>query len=240
MANTALLNNVEHKHLRVDTRRRTGLGDDVMFALTFPAEFRNVQAHYPIVFRKTAEGGFQPIALFGFKDGQNLFLDETRWDAAYLPLSIERQPFLIGVDGDEMMVHVDLDNPRVGTDVGESVFLESVFLEHGGTSEFLEHKNSVLLALFQGLQSTPAFVAALLEHDLLESFTLDIELDDGTRSRLAGFYAINEENLAGLDAATVGRLHQDGYLQPIYMAIASVSNFRALIDRVNRIDAAAR
>ena len=85
-----------------------------------------------------------------------------------------------------------------------------MFLEHGGTSEFLEHKNSVLLALFQGLQSTPAFVAALLEHDLLESFTLDIELDDGTRSRLAGFYAINEENLAGLDAATVGRLHQAG------------------------------
>jgi hypothetical protein len=235
MANTALLNNIEHKHLYVDTRRMAGLGDDVMFALTFPAEFRNVQAHYPIVFRKTAEGGFQPIALFGFKDGQNLFLDETRWDAAYLPLSIERQPFLIGVDGDEMMVHVDLDSPRVGTDIGESVFLE-----HGGTSEFLEHKNSVLLALFQGLQSTPAFVAALLEHNLLESFTLDIELDDGTHSRLAGFYAINEETVAGLDAATLGRLHQDGYLQPIYMAIASVSNFRALIDRVNQLDAAAR
>jgi SapC len=235
MANTALLNNVEHKHLRVDTRRRTGLGDDVMFALTFPAEFRNVQAHYPIVFRKTAEGGFQPVALFGFKDGQNLFLDETRWDAAYLPLSIERQPFLIGVDGDEMMVHVDLDSPRVGTEFGETVFLE-----HGGTSEFLERKNSVLLALFQGLQSTPAFVTALLEHHLLESFTLDIELDDGTHSRLAGLYAINEENLAGLDAATIGRLHLAGYLQPIYMAIASVSNFRALIDRVNQIDAAAR
>jgi SapC len=233
MAKTALLNNVEHKHLRVDTRRRAGLGDDVMFALIFPAEFRNIQAHYPIVFRKTAEGGFQPIALFGFKDGQNLFLDETRWDAAYLPLSIERQPFLIGVDGDEMMVHVDLDSPRVGTDFGETVFLE-----HGGTSEFLEHKNSVLLALFEGLQSTPAFVAALLEHDLLESFTLDIELDDGTHSRLAGFYAVNEERLAGLDAAALARLHQDGYLQPIYMAIASVSNFRALIDRMNQINAA--
>ncbi len=235
MANTALLNNVDHKHLRVDTSRRIGLGDDVMFSLTFPAEFRSIQAHYPIVFRKTAEGGFQPIALFGFKDGQNLFLGETRWDADYVPLSIERQPFLIGVEGDELMVHVDLDSPRVGTEVGEAVFLE-----HGGTSEFLERMNSVLLALYQGLQSTPAFVTALLEHDLLESFTLDVELDDGSRNRLAGFYAINEERLAALDGTALGRLNQDGNLQPIYMAIASVSNFRALIDRVNQIDAAER
>ncbi len=235
MTNTALLNNLEHKDLRIDTRRRTGLGDDAMFALTFPDEFRNVQAHYPIVFRKTAEGGFQPIALFGLKDGQNLFLDEARWDAAYVPLSVERQPFLIGVSGDELMVHIDLDSPRVGTVIGEAVFLE-----HGGTSEFLERVNSVLLALYEGLQSTPAFVAALLEHDLLESFTLDVELDDGSRNRLAGFYTINEERLAGLDGAALGRLNQAGYLQPIYMAVASVSNFQALIERVNQTDAAGR
>ncbi len=235
MTNTALLNNLEHKDLRIDTRRRIGLGDDAMFALTFPDEFRNVQAHYPIVFRKTAEGGFQPIALFGFKDGQNLFLDEARWDAAYVPLSVERQPFLIGVSGDELMVHIDLDSPRVGTDIGEAVFLE-----HGGTSEFLERVNSVLLALYEGLQRTPAFVAALLEHDLLESFTLDVELDDGSRNRLAGFYTINEERLAGLDGAALGRLNQAGYLQPIYMAVASVSNFQALIERVNQTDAAGR
>jgi hypothetical protein len=233
MTNTVLLNNVEHGNLRVDTRRMIDLGDDVMFALTFPAEFRDLQAHYPIVFRKTPEGSFQPIALFGFKDGQNLFLDETRWDAGYLPLSIERQPFLIGVDGDELMVYIDLDSPRVGTDLGEAVFLE-----HGGTSEFLERMNSRLLALYHGLQSTPAFVTALLEHDLLESFTLDVELDDGTRNRLAGFYAINEERLAGLDGPALGRLNQSGYLQPIYMAIASVSNFRALIERMNQTNAA--
>jgi hypothetical protein len=235
MTNIALLNNVDHQHLRVDSRRRTGLGDDVMFALTFPAEFRSVQPHYPIVFRKTAEGGFQSIALFGFEEGQNLFLDQTHWDAEYVPLSIERQPFLIGVEGDELMVHIDLDNPRVGTDFGEHVFLE-----HGGTSEFLERMNSILLALYQGLQSTPAFVTALLEHDLLESFTLDVELDDGSRNRLAGFYAINEERLAGLDGAALGRLNQDGHLQPIYMAIASVSNFRALIERTNQAHAAGR
>jgi SapC len=233
MTNIVLLNNIDHARLRVDTRRVSGLGDDVMFAPTFPDEFRNLQAHYPIVFRKTAEGSFEPIALFGFEDGRNLFLDDARWDAAYVPMSIERQPFLIGVDRDQMMVHIDLDNPRVGTELGESIFLE-----YGGTSEFMEHRNSLLLALFEGLQSTPPFVAALLEHDLLESFTLDVELNDGSRNRLAGFYAINEERLAGLEGTALGRLNRDGHLQPIYMAVASVSNFVALIERLNQSHAA--
>ena len=62
------MNNIDHKDLRVITTRSAAYGDDVKFALTFPAEFRNVQAHYPIVFHKTADGKFQSIALFGFQD----------------------------------------------------------------------------------------------------------------------------------------------------------------------------
>ena len=229
MTNAVLLNNVDHRDLRVDTRRGRGLGDDVMFAPTFPAEFRNVQSHYPIVFRKTAEGAFQPVALFGFEEGENLFLDGERWDASYLPLAIERQPFLIGVQGEELLVHVDLGHPRVSRERGEPVFLA-----HGGTTGFLERINSVLLALYEGLQDVPAFVSALLEQGLLESFTLDVELDDGSRNRLAGFYTINEDKLAALDGTALEKLHRAGYLQAIYMAVASASNFRTLIERRNR------
>ena len=229
MTNAVLLNNVDHRDLRVDTRRGRGLGDDVMFAPTFPAEFRNVQSHYPIVFRKTAEGAFQPVALFGFEEGENLFLDGERWDASYLPLAIERQPFLIGVQGEELLVHVDLGHPRVSRERGEPVFLA-----HGGTTGFLERINSVLLALYEGLQGVPAFVSALLEQGLLESFTLDVELDDGSRNRLAGFYTINEDKLAALDGTALEKLHRAGYLQAIYMAVASASNFRTLIERRNR------
>ena len=71
------------------------------------------------------------------------------------------------------------------------------------------------------------------EHQLLESFVLDIELEDGSQNRLMGFYTINEEKLAALDGAAVARLYQSGYLQAIYMVIASLSNFRTLIDQKN-------
>jgi hypothetical protein len=233
MARPVLLNNIDHKDLHVETGHGPHFGDNVMSALTFPSEFRDVQACYPIIFRKAGDGGFEAHALFGFQEGENLFLGLHGWEAPYLPLAIERQPFLIGISGDEMMVHVDLDNPRVGAAGGERVFLP-----HGGTSEYLERVNSTLLAIHQGLQQARGFLAALLEYQLLESFVFDIELDDGSPHRLAGFYTINEERLSALTGDALERLNRAGYLQAIYMAIASMSNFRTLIERKNRVHAA--
>ena len=230
MTNTVLLNNVDHKELRVISKRGAQFGDAVMSAVTFPAEFRDLQAHYPIVFRKTNDGlSFDAIALLGFQEDENLFLGNAGWDTLYVPLLIERQPFLIGNTGGELMMHVDLDSPRVSMTEGEPVFLP-----HGGNSDFLERMNSVLLSIHQGLQSAPSFISALMEHQLLESFVLDIELNDGSQNRLAGFYTINEEKLQHLSGAVLEQFNRAGYLQAIFMVIASLSNFRALIERKNR------
>ena len=225
MSKNQLLNNIDHQDLKVITRRGPELGDALMSALTFPTEFRSLQAHYPIVFRQSA-GSFQPLALFGFKEGQNLFLSGERWDASYLPMTVERQPFLIGNTGGELMIHVDMDSPRISRSEGEAVFLP-----HGGSTEFLERINSLLLAIHQGIQATPAFIQALVQLELLESFVLDIDLGDGSQNRLAGFHTINEERLEALPGGDLERLARAGHLQPIYMAIASLSNFRALIER---------
>jgi hypothetical protein len=233
MTHTVLLNNVDHKDLRIITARAVEYGDDVMFAVTFPAEFRNLQAHYPIVFRKSPDGTtFEPIALLGLQEGQNLFLNGQGWDANYLPLAIERLPFYIGMSDQELVVHVDLESPRIGTTEGEAVFLP-----HGGSTRFLERMTSVLLAIHEGLQSTPAFIAALLAHDLLESFVFDVELADGARSRLSSFYTIDEERLQALGGSALEQLSRAGHLKAAYMAIASLSQLRALIERLDEAHA---
>ncbi len=229
MPNHVLLNNIDHRDLRVDTGHGPGLGDEVMFSVVVPSELRNVQAHYPIVFHKGADGTLQPVALFGFAQGDNLFLGEGRWDASYVPLAIERQPFLIGRDGDALMVHIDLDHPRVRSGQGQPLFRDQ-----GGTTEFLDRMNSVLLALHDGLNGIPSFIDALLRHDLIESFVLDVELDDRSLNRLVGFYAVNEDKLRALDAGALDTLHRAGHLEAIYMVVASLSRFRDLIDRMNR------
>ncbi|MFA9217274.1 MAG: SapC family protein [Sphingomonadaceae bacterium] len=236
MTQSALLNNIDHYDLRVITRHGAEFGDNVMSALTFPAEFRNLQAYYPIVLQKSHDGStLVPLALFGFEEGENLFLDSAGWDATYVPLTIERHPFQIGVNGEQLTLNIDVDHPRISRTEGEVLFLPQ-----GGTTPYIDRINSVLMTIHEGIQSTPAFIAALVQLELVESFVLDITMADGSQHRLVGFYTIHEERLGALGADALAALHQAGYLQAIYMMIASMTQFRALIERKNRAYAARR
>lgn len=239
MTNHVLLNNVDHKDLKVITARSAEYGDDKQCAITFFWEFRSIQAHYPIFFTKDAvAGGFVAVAMLGFEDKENLFLSDTGWDAKYIPLSIKREPFLIGQQQSaagggsepESVIHVDMDSPRVNNSKGEAVFLA-----HGGVSPYLEEVNSVLNTINEGYQVHQLFIKELEEHGLLESFALDIEFNGGLQKRMMGFHTINEEALYGLGSDVLASLNEKGFLLPIYMVVASLSHIRDLIDRKNAL-----
>ncbi|MEZ9821827.1 SapC family protein [Shewanella sp. 10N.286.45.A1] len=236
--NNVMLNSIEHKDLKVITDHSAQYGDNVWYSLTFPVEFRSVQAHYPIFFQKDPQTGrFFSVALFGFKDQENLFLENGHWQASYVPLAIRRQPFLIGSqnimeDGVQKMqrvLHIDLNNPRVSTDQGEPLFLE-----FGGNTPFLDTAVDMLDVIHNGLEDSDHFIEALLKFELLESFTLDVELNNGSKHQMIGFYTVNEDKLKTLSSDSLAQLHDKGYLQAIYMTIASQANIRTLLDKKNK------
>lgn len=238
MSNHQLLDNITHKNLRVITDRSAWYGDDIAATLVFPSEFRRLQSEYPIVFQKSEESGlYEPIALFGFEEGENLYLGSEGWGAAYLPLTVERQPFLIGFAAgaetgesqETPLVHVDMDSPRVSETEGIPVFLE-----HGGRSPYLEHVNSVLGAVHAGHAQNREFAEALAARELLEPFSLEFELSDGSSQKLSGLYTIDENRLRDLDPAALEELHSKGFLEHIYMSMASIANLRGLIERKNQ------
>ena len=237
MTNYVSLNDTEHANLKVVTTRSAEYGDNVNYAMTFPFEFRNIQACYPIFFQKEAStGAFFPLALFGFEKEENLFLSDAGWDAAYVPIMIRRQPFLIGFQADPddpekktPVVSIDLDNPRVNDSEGEALFLE-----HGGTSEFLQQTTANLELIHQANQHSKEFVAAIIELGLLESVSVNIELLDGSSNQLLGFYTINEDLVQQLSAENLADLNAKGFLQPLFMALASHTCIRSLVDRKNQ------
>ncbi|MGC6481200.1 MAG: SapC family protein [Porticoccaceae bacterium] len=235
MANHVLLDNSNHKDLKIISKRSASLGDNIPSLMTFPFEFRDIQTNFPICFCKDPETGkFYTAALFGFEENENLFLDGDTWDAAYTPLMLERQPFFIGSQqnqsGEEQrLIYVDMDSPRISSADGESLFLEQ-----GGTSEYLQRISSILEAIHQGQQQTKEFVDLMQKYDLIESFTLNVELNDGSNNQLQGFYTINEDKLKDLDADNIKQLIKTGYMQAAFMMIASMSNFRSLIDKKNK------
>jgi hypothetical protein len=229
----AILTLEDHRELRVRTDHGPDLGDAVMSCITVPDEFRRVQNEYPILFRLNPErDAFAALALFGFEDGENLFLEDGRWDADYRPLAMQIQPFLIGGAGpadEAKQVHVDLRSPRIAADEGMRVFDED-----GRPTPYLETIAEQLGALDAGYRGSADFFAALRRNALLEPLTLEVTLADGSTNRLIGFHVIDEDRLRALDAAALGELHDGGHLMPIFMALASLSNLSALIERKNR------
>ena len=231
MSNHQVLNNADHKDLRVRLEPSAEAGDAVMGTLITPAEFRRVQAEFPIVFRKNPENdSVTALALFGFENGENLFLEDGKWDARYRPLSLAIQPFLVGrpANGEgQGQVHIDMDHPRIATN-GEGT---RVFDEDGGTTPFLEDIAEKLGELDQGYRDSAGFFEALERHGLLEAFTLEVPLSDGSKHSLVGFHIIDERKLQQLDGDALADLHAHGHLLPVFMAVASLSHFAELVDR---------
>lgn len=238
MTNHALLDNVTHKDLRVNRNFSPGHGYDVNLARVFPSELLLLQNEYPLFFIKNRDSGnFEPIALFGFSEKENLYLQDGRWDAACLPHAVERQPLLIGFQDQELdgtptqvpVVHIDLDHPSISESEGVPLFLP-----HGGESEWLERMTSILQAIHQGHQQIQPLSRTLVGMELIESVSLDIELKDGSSQVVKGLYTIDEARLAALGDSALGALHAKGYLHHIYMMLASQPNLDKLIERKNR------
>ncbi len=233
MSNHQILNNADHLMLRVHTEANADLGDAVMTCLAVPLEFRLIQTEFPIVFRRDAEQGtFTAMALFGFENGENLFLEDGKWDARYRPLALVSQPFLVGrpaSDDGDAQVHIDMDHKRISGD-GEGT---RVFDEDGSPTPYLEDIANRLGDLHAGFEDSAGFIAALSRHDLLEPFTVEVPLQDGSKHSLVGFHTINEEKLSALDGDALEELQRDGHLMPIFMAVASIGQFSELVARKN-------
>ncbi len=230
MTSHAILTPEAHRDLKVSTEYGATFGDDVMSCITVPDEFRKVQDQYPILFRLDDERErFIALAIFGFENGENLFLEEGKWDASYRPLAMAIKPFLIGGGPSGKQVHIDMNSARVGGDEGVRLFDED-----DQPTPYLEAMAEKLGELDAGYQASEAFLGALHHHALLEPLTLEITLDDGSTNRLVGFHGIDEGRLRALDAAALGELHSAGHLMPVFMALASLGRIEELIRRKNR------
>lgn len=240
MTTHVLLDNIAHKDLKIITQKSADFGDNQRGVITFPTEFRSIQNEYPIFFQLVAETNeFQAVAMLGFEDRQNLFLDEKGWNANYIPAVINRDSFLIGYQNElqdgqpvkRLVVHLDVNSPRISKDNQG----EAVFLPYGGNSDYLERINRTLLVIHDGIPSSKAMFDAFKKWDLLEPFTLNIEFIDGQKYSLINNYTINEEKLYQLDSDALKELNSTGFLFSAYMVIASMANIQKLIEKRNML-----
>ncbi len=232
MANFVSLENLAHADLRVDRRYGADFGDAVNQTAIFPTEFSNLQREYPIFFRKDLNEEYYSIALLGLDSGRNLFLENSKWNARHIPAMHKRGPFRINAPtpgGHDPVVQVDLDDPRVGEQEGEPLFLP-----HGGMSPYLEFVRDALRTLHVGAETSRPMFEALASLDLLESVTLRLKISDTETYSVPDLFSIDEEKFANLSADNLKAMHKSGLLALCFWVLASRPNVNRLIEMKRR------
>ena len=238
MTNLVALNSQNHRVLRIAAARAILGHGNVNIVSVIPREFPRLMAHYPIFFSKSSDSGqFEPAALMGFVRGENLFIKDGSWDAAYIPLQIQRQPFALIPRGAAaaadpqatLDLAVDLESPHVQAQDGERLFQDD-----GRPTPYLQNLSSMMAALVSGSREAYAFTGKLAELNLLEPVQIDIEFVDRSETKLQGLYWIAAATLKALPAAQLAELRDREYLEWMYFQMASIAHVSGLVARKNK------
>ena len=225
MTNIVVLNVRAHRDIRVQAEASAKFGDNQRYVQVVVTEFPLLVTHYPILLSKDSEtGAFFCGAMLGIDEGENLFLKEDGGHDGHRPLNLQRMPFY--VSGDDLAI--DLDHSRIATDKGQPLFDDQ-----GEPTAYLESIKATFQQLKPGMEMTKRFVETLLRFDLLEPIDVVLGFDDGTKRNLADLYTVNQEALRELPDASVLELFRRGYLQLIYLLIASLKQIPVLAQKKN-------
>jgi hypothetical protein len=197
-------------------------------------EFAAAARDYPIVFAGTDTTSLMPAALLGLFRDDNLFVQaDGSWaEQTYVPAFLRRYPFVVAGEGDDtrdFMVCIDEAFADAAVD-GASVRL---FDEHGGDSPALQQAVSFLAEYQNEVLRTRAFMAELVEHQLLIPRTVKVERPASEPHTLHGFHVVDEQKLHKLRGKALEKLERQGSLALIYAHLWSLTNVQRLTSRLD-------
>ena len=151
------------------------------------------------------------------------FIEDVVLNKAPGPFSIGLQRGPGGEPG-EPMIHIDLDDPRVGRSEGEPLFLPQ-----GGNAPYLQQMAGRLGDIYDGMELAREMFAAFEAAGLIEPVKLEVMLSDTERYDLEDYCSIAADALAELDGDRLAALNRAGHLRAAFLCLASQANVERLI-----------
>lgn len=194
-------------------------------------EFIKASNEFPIVFIKNADTGqFQSVILTGFDLGENLFVDNAKWRAMFIPNSASLYPLklsLIEHDGNEKKYGFFIDEScqRLNQESGDPLFDAE-----GKESKALENYRLNISEYFQQSMMTKDFVDYLTENELLTEGKISLNIPD-RKILLDGIYTVNQAMLDSLTNEKFLELREKGYLSLIFAHMHSMHQ----VDKLARL-----
>ena len=233
MSKATVLNNVDHKSLKVDTRPESNDNNQVNRSLVHATEISELQKEFPLVFYKhPGTEQLQLHAILGLEKDENLFISQSGWNTRFVPALLARGPFSLGYkkvleEGEspkDPVICIDTDDPRVNTEQGEDIFLQ-----FGGEAPYLEYVKKALQTIDSGIQFDKTLFTLVESMDLLEPVSIQIKLSNVEEINFSDYYTINQQKLTTLAGESLSKLNQYGVLSLLYFVLSSMGNFQQLI-----------
>ena len=226
------LDSAQHRNLKLQLPVTDwAVAKDLNAIFVAAAEFGDVCREFPIVFVRAGKepdgtDAIAPIAVFGMKQNENLFVTGDRWRAQYMPAVLRQYPFCIArIDDQRFAICVDMAFKGVNTAEGQALFADD-----GTTGKLLKDMQQQLEVLEGEIQRTRLVGKRLLELDVLREMRFDATMPDGTQHTVDGFLTVDDAKMTALPDDVIGDLHRTGVLGLVHLHWVSLGNMRRVVD----------
>lgn len=167
---------------------------------------------------------FIPVAVFGLKSGQNLFVTpDGRWLGGYIPAAYRGYPFaLASTEEGQQVLCIDEDSGLLSETEGEAFFGED-----GQPAQGVKDVLDFLTQVAQNRQATQRICAVLQQHNLVQPWLIKMQSEEGEKS-IEGLFRIDEAALNQLPAEAFEDLRQGGGLPIAYCQLLSMRHLPRL------------
>ncbi|MDY6984429.1 MAG: SapC family protein [Pseudomonadota bacterium] len=224
-AKTRIKQNVDFAHAK-----------ELNLAAVMITELSAATANFPVIFIQHPETKVvRPVAMFGLKPGENYFYGKDGWDATYVPLLIQRHPFLIGADdanpdSTSLTMCIDSTSPYLTEDADGIALFDA----NGNGTDFLGNRNELLREIFEGERITEQFTRKVQELGLLKPFEILVQEGDGSARKITGLMTFDEVKLRQLPDDKVLELNKLDFLAACYVIYGSLFQIHRMMQLRNR------
>jgi hypothetical protein len=217
-----------HGALKLD--RSSGFGYAIV-ANALPlglSEISLAAQYYPVVV--TGGPNPRPVAILGYRVGENLFVDETgNWLAdSYIPAYVRAYPFILiePPNSDTVYLGVETTTKLLGA-TGTALF------EDGKPTEIVAEAMKFAMAYREDLKRGADFAGALAAAGVLQAHEARLNFVSGGVARLDGFQVIDPAKLEAVADAAFLDWRKRGWLGGLYAIQHSSTRWGQIVNLAN-------
>ena len=235
-ANVQTVDFARHGKLKVKPSPAYAHAKDRHIVAVNVSELGIASSNFPIVFvQNPRDQRHMLTAMLGLKTGENIYYGEEFWESCYVPLAIQRHPFVVGYDdrsddATQLAPCIEIDSPCVSESDGIALYKDD-----GTPTDMLRSVQQMLGMMFEAGKFTDQFIQKLEELNLITTFDLILQTQNGEMNRITGMSTIDEKRLKALSAEQLKDLQTRDYLAPCHLMLVSLYQLNQLIRRRNRM-----